>query len=561
VLSEVGVMMLTFHGLSLAFLWSSFSPALADPEVPELLAPADGAVLGPEVKFEALVRDSEGGDLEVGVYLRPKIEALEPFRVAILPDTQFYTMEDSIAETGDVFGDQVRWILDEASTSNTVFVSHMGDVVQDWDDEEQWAVASAAMSQLDGVLPYAIAWGNHDIPRDDEGPWPEVLPLDTAFPLSDLESQGWWGGNHPEQKTWHSWQTVSVGGLDLLFVHLMFEPELEDQAWAASVIEAHPDHFVIISTHSLVLPGGELVHEYTFDGTELWDNLVTPYDNVRLVLSGHVASDGFTSRVVAAQPVYGLLSCFHVEGSRGDGFLRLLDFDPEDSRLRVSTYSPTLHQWREDSSNQFEIHLPLAPLDWWTLQADVRSDSTMASEWPNPRHGTWEWWVRVQDARGRSARSEVRSFTVDERAPIMDDLRVSVLGSSAVRLAWTTDEPATSLVELGRGADHGQLVSSTDPVIEHLVEIDGLEPGASYRFRASTMDTVGNTSRALTGSFVLETDSTPPQPHDSAEHDTGLPCAHCTEEHGCSAGPRGARLGALTLAAALPLRRRRRVSA
>ena len=91
--------------------------------------------MGPRVALEAVVVDSHGAALEAWIHVRPVVDGLELFRVVALPDTQFYT---------------------EADASNTIFVSHLGDLVQDWDVESQWQVADDALSLIESILPYGI---------------------------------------------------------------------------------------------------------------------------------------------------------------------------------------------------------------------------------------------------------------------------------------------------------------------------------------------------------------------------------------------------------------------
>ena len=81
----------------------------------------------------------------------------QPFTVVVLPDTQFY------AESyPHLFLDQTRWITDQVEKRNIVAVIHEGDIVNKCWREEQWENADAALSVLDGVVPYFLALGNHD---------------------------------------------------------------------------------------------------------------------------------------------------------------------------------------------------------------------------------------------------------------------------------------------------------------------------------------------------------------------------------------------------------------
>ena len=91
-----------------------------------------------------------------------RIRALKkPFTIVAIPDTQVYS------EEGDPgFAKQVDWVLANAIKQNIVFVTHLGDVVDNGTDAEQWTNAMAALDPLlqQDMLPFSIVRGNHDDP-------------------------------------------------------------------------------------------------------------------------------------------------------------------------------------------------------------------------------------------------------------------------------------------------------------------------------------------------------------------------------------------------------------
>jgi hypothetical protein len=82
----------------------------------------------------------------------------EPFTIVMLPDTQHYSRKYS-----DLFMAQTQWIKANRDKENMVFVTHVGDVVNDRKkNTNEWVIAQQAMSVLDGVVPWGVAIGNHD---------------------------------------------------------------------------------------------------------------------------------------------------------------------------------------------------------------------------------------------------------------------------------------------------------------------------------------------------------------------------------------------------------------
>jgi len=58
---------------------------------------------------------------------------------------------------------QTEWVKENRDKENIVFVTHVGDVVNDHKQApDEWVVAQRAMSVLDGVVPWGVAIGNHD---------------------------------------------------------------------------------------------------------------------------------------------------------------------------------------------------------------------------------------------------------------------------------------------------------------------------------------------------------------------------------------------------------------
>ncbi len=79
----------------------------------------------------------------------------------------------------------------------------------------------------------------------------------------------------------------------------------------------------------------------------------------------------------------------------------------------------------------------------------------------------------------------------DVTPPVISDVSVEAVGSSIARVTWTTDEPATSVVNYGQEAM--DLVASEDQrVTAHSVDIGGLTPGVTYQLVALSRDESGN---------------------------------------------------------------------
>ena len=292
----------------------------------------------------------------------------------MLPDTQFYA-----CAYPDIFERQAQWILEQRAARGIALVLHTGDIV-DQNVPAQWDVAATSLHRLDGVVPYLLTSGNHDIigARDSL--------LDTYFTPDD----GAAGASAPSPREPghfdNVFTTVELAGRRWLFIGLEFAPRTAVVAWASEVLAEHAQLPAVLFTHAYLYSDGtrydravqpqQAFHPdiYGFtpeqgvsDGEDLWRALIEPHENVRLVLSGHVIPDG-TARSVATRPsgsrVHQLLAnyqrcefcpCSEVEG--GGGYLRLLEFDAGAERIAVTTYSPHRDDALDDDENAFTLEL------------------------------------------------------------------------------------------------------------------------------------------------------------------------------------------------------------
>jgi hypothetical protein len=305
-----------------------------------------GVVIGNLKSDTTTVITSVSPSLKSGIVsIRFKVHSdASDFTVIALPDTQDY------AETyPEYYHSQTQWIAENVPGMNIVFVSHLGDIVNNRDDETQWQVADAAMSRLDGMVPYGMLPGNHDMKIGGSAPY-----YVQYFPASRYEREKWWGGSHNENK--NNFQLFSAGGDDYIAVHLQYCPPDDSIAWANKVLKLHSDRKAILSTHVYLTPEGKYnnhCNEYSDGknpGKTLWNKLVKVNPNVFLVLAGHIPGVAKRTDSPNGTPVYQLLSDYQ---DSNEAQLRVMTFYPNEDIIQVTTYSPVLDNYYTDSENQF----------------------------------------------------------------------------------------------------------------------------------------------------------------------------------------------------------------
>jgi hypothetical protein len=308
-------------------------------------APPASIVLGSEPDQDSDTSAGDSGDSAVFPPEDPDPGEPAPspvFTIVAVPDTQYLP-----ADWPERMDDTFRWIAENASALNVAFVLGEGDIVQD-DLPDEWAVAEAAWRRLDGVVPYALAVGNHDMTGSD------TTRFNEAFPRSVQATLPGFGGTRDPERMDDAWHTFQAGGVDWLVLALSWTQTPEQLTWAADLIAAHPNHRVITTTHAYMQPSGSLRGQ----GELLWSEVLEPAAGATLVVNGHYTSPMAYHQLQvgsAGQEVAALFANYQSDEDGGSGRIRLMEVDVEAGTIRVQSYSPALDAWLDDSANAFEL--------------------------------------------------------------------------------------------------------------------------------------------------------------------------------------------------------------
>ena len=302
-----------------------------------------------------------------------KLDNPKSFSMIMMGDPQNYvknTFYQPIFELCTV------WMTDHMEPLNIKAVLFTGDMVnrndyvnprsktEDQSSRQMWEWCSHCLKRLDNKIPYIIAPGNHEygymygdadfthepeyIYYERNSKWAECLVA--SFPnrqgVMSLENSAY----EFKDKNWGK----------LLVLTLEWAPRDTVVQWARRLCSAekYKKHFIILNVHSYLRPG----HPATYtaskapghnQGKELWEKLVKPSHNIRLVLCGHTGrgkgenefeqnvgfrSDKNDAGKTVHQMMFNCQFIGHYNG--GDGWLRILEFMPNGKNIHVKTYSP-----------------------------------------------------------------------------------------------------------------------------------------------------------------------------------------------------------------------------
>ncbi len=344
----------------------------APPDTPSLVQPADGdqhVAVPPTLTVHAT--DPDGDPLTVSLEVRPLWEPGEDFTLVALPDTQYYACgcNGGLPET---FSAQTAWVVEALATRDIVFVTQLGDCVENGDAvPEEWEVADAAFTLLEDPVttgleegvPYGIAVGNHDqSPAGD--PDGATAYYNATFGVDRFAGRSWYGGHRGDDNDDH-YQLFEAGHTGYVILHLEYDPapSEEDLAWAVGVLEEHADRLAIVVSHHLIGTDGA----WGAQGAATWEAL-RDQPNLLLMLSGHVPGVGRRSDTSGERTVHTLLADYQMEANGGDGWLRLLTFSPaprgiapERGLVTVETWSPTRGEYDTSPENAFVLEADLSP--------------------------------------------------------------------------------------------------------------------------------------------------------------------------------------------------------
>ncbi|MFA5130570.1 MAG: fibronectin type III domain-containing protein [Patescibacteria group bacterium] len=125
---------------------------------------------------------------------------------------------------------------------------------------------------------------------------------------------------------------------------------------------------------------------------------------------------------------------------------------------------------------------------------------------------TYNYQIRSSDVYGNEGVSIVYTFQTpcDHTPPVITNPHAENITDGSVLIIWSTNEPATSIVEYGTTPAYGATGTVDGLVTSHAVPIAGLAPDTTYHYRVISTDASGNTSVTEDLTFTTGPDVTPP---------------------------------------------------
>lgn len=343
----------------------------------------------------------------------PALTNPQSWTMVVVPDVQTYIKQ---IENHGIMDMMLAWIVRRREEMNIQQVLFTGDLVYNNDHgyvdqmdnvrfwrsgrlrdliaDEQWKALSKLMTRLDGEVPYILCTGNHDYgmssAENRNSYFNQYFPTDrnplTRRQLVSCAPDAF--GKKTLQTSAYEFTAPHPDNRKFLVITLQFAPTDADLAWAKKIADMprFANHIGIVLTHSYIRASGARIEKEKYElskaggnpGEQIFQKLVYPAKNIRMVVCGHVcrpddwkAAVGFSwaknsagksvaQMVFNTQAIGGGFS-----GNGGDGWLRLLEFMPDGKTIKATTYSPffggstsTNHMaWKTDERNEFTFTL------------------------------------------------------------------------------------------------------------------------------------------------------------------------------------------------------------
>lgn len=416
------------------------------------VSPVDGAPgvgAGGVVPLEVALADADNDALTVTFYGREKAAATtqagEDFTLVMVPDTQFYSENGSRGKITD-FRNMTTWIVNNRQALNIQFVAHMGDMVQNRDDDEQeWINADSAMDIIENPtttgLPPGIPWGgapgNHDQNRSGGANrfWNQY------FGNARWSGKTYYRGGYTDGTSDANYQFFSASGMDFIVINMEYRPSAAMIAWADALIKANPTRRAIVTSHEILqahLDAGTPVDQapYYGQGRAIYEGLRNN-PNFFLMLCGHWHGEGRRTETWQGRQIHAILANYQTEVNGGDTWLRYLVFSPRNQTITSNVIRTRDGARRTGNDSQFTVSYPMgggeAP---WTAVGTLSrpaGSTTATVNWTGLTTGkTYEWYAAATDG-GTPVSTAVRSFTVGNNAAPTVSLTAPADGSTVTR--------------------------------------------------------------------------------------------------------------------------------
>lgn len=285
------------------------------------------------------------------------------YALAFLPDIQYMTQSypQNLKKLFD-------YLVDHGKEKNIQYVIGLGDITHT-NTPKEWKTVLEQTERLNGLIPYSLISGNHDAVLDTKlGLFDQTYADKSGFYYKHVAENG--GFMNPESVR-NTYLCFSVGAVDYIIINLDFGATDDILDWAGEILSEHSNRRAIIATHGYSYADGTTLdstdssrpsyyNKKLNDGEDIWQKFVSKYENIDMVVSGHISRHDVACTVRrgdAGNNVYQLL--MDTQGAcktlGGVGVVGLMYFTEDGSHARIEYYSTVYEKYFCESNKIIEL--------------------------------------------------------------------------------------------------------------------------------------------------------------------------------------------------------------
>ena len=286
------------------------------------------------------------------------------YTFAVVGDTQIVTYQNP-----ERLKNIYQYILNNKDAMNIQYVIGLGDITEygvdvghtNYDETRanaEWAAAKAAISLMDGNIPYSLIRGDgHD-----------GIELFNQYFANHSGYTDNITGYMEEGRIDNVYHTFKVGEVDYMILCLDHGTKDNAIEWANEVVASHPNHRVIVTTHhylesdGTLSATGETGNATAYDPNNnaadvLWDEFISKHPNINMVLCGHASTDDVL--VTKKTGIHGnevtqiMINPQNMDGEYyhgSKGMVAMLHFSADGQNVQVEYYSTIKDTYRPSTS-------------------------------------------------------------------------------------------------------------------------------------------------------------------------------------------------------------------
>lgn len=317
-------------------------------------------------KSEWIVKNPEVLAGDFGSNREFALENKNNYNFVFLPDTQ-----NTVKFRKDVMNTAIEGLINDASKGNIKAVAHLGDIVEDFNSEEQFKDSRNIFYKLaDSNLKTLIIPGNHDyLPEAGFRYGDKEFYLNPNNKPQDLFYTNYYGKNSEfMQKASYlvndspsgrsSYLKVKAGSYEYLMIGLSWYDLGRDKEWFENILKNNRENPTIIVSHNIVDCSYTEPSSVQFSkvGDEIW-NIIKKYDQVFMTVSGHYHGAG--NKIYQNdnnKMVLTVLADYQFSYNGGNGFFKYAEFDEDNNKIFLKTYSPYAASLDESEKTFFDVN-------------------------------------------------------------------------------------------------------------------------------------------------------------------------------------------------------------